>query len=239
MNTEKFSDKAEQYAKGRPSYPAAAIDYIKMLIADDAVVADIGAGTGKLTELLAREGYEVFAVEPNTDMYEQLELTLAKYPNVKPVFATSEETKLADNSVDMITVAQALHWFDLVKFKAECKRILKPGGWIVVLYNNAMRIDNNIVLYDNDKKEVGDRVGHRRNAANEFFANPVVKEFVTPITYTRETWFAYMMSHSHSPLPSDESYDEYACKINEIFDYESKDDLMYREIVTTVYSARF
>ena len=235
MSIEKFSSKAEQYAKGRPGYPVAVIDYIKTLVDDHVIIADIGAGTGKFTELIAQAGYEIFAVEPNVDMYDQLKLTLAKYPNVEPIFATSEETTLADNSVNIITVAQALHWFDLEKFEAECKRILKPDGWVIALYNSGS-YHNNIMLYDHDKNEVREKATHRRNATSEFFTNPIVKEFVATITYTRDTWFAYMMSHSHSPLPSDENYAEHAHKINAIFDDESKEDLMYREIVTTLYA---
>ena len=236
MSLEKFSNKGKQYAKGRPGYPIEAIDYIKTLAKDAIIVGDIGAGTGKFTELLAQAGYDVFAVEPNADMYEQLKLTHKEYPNVKFVLATSEETQLADDSVDIITVAQALHWFDLEKFKAECKRILRPGGWVIALYNE-VSYNNNIVLCDEEKKDVKVQAKQRKNFAHlEFFDNPVMKEFATTITYTKETWIAYMLSHSHSPLPSDKSYNEYIEKVNAIFDCESSGNQLHREIVTTIYA---
>jgi len=237
MSIEKFTSKADQYAKGRPSYPAAAVDYLKTLVNDDVIIADIGAGTGKFTELIAQAGYEVFAVEPNPDMYAQLQLTLAEYQNAKPIFATSEETTLADSNVDIITVAQALHWFDLEKFEAECKRILKPDGWVIALYNNVIsKVDHQIVLHDNDGKEISRQAPYKKKSTDEFFTNPVEKEFTNLITYTRESWFAFMMSHSHSPLPSDENYHKYVEKINAIFDCENKEDLLHREVITTVYA---
>lgn len=236
MSTEKFSKKAEQYAKGRPDYPEEVIDYIKTLIDDGAKVADIGAGTGKLTELLAKAGYEVFAVEPNADMYAQLSLAIAKYPNVKTIFATSEKTTLAYESIDLITVAQALHWFNLEEFEIECKRILKPNGWIIALYNNVSVGNNKIKLHDKDKNEIPKQAKYKTEATDIFFINPIIQKYTNPISYTRESWLAYMMSHSHSPLPAAENYNDYVRKVNEIFDYENKEGFLHRVIITTIYA---
>ena len=136
MNTEKFTGKAQAYANARPGYPDAAIDYIRNLAPESAVFADIGAGTGKFTELLARHGYKVFAVEPNADMREQLSVTLAPYPNAKIVDGSAEATALSDSSIDVITCAQALHWFDPVVFRAECRRIGKSDILVIAIYNN-------------------------------------------------------------------------------------------------------
>jgi len=228
-NTDKFSSKAQHYVHGRPGYPKQAVDYMKTLAPDDAVFADIGAGTGKLTITIAEAGYEIFAVEPNVDMYEQLKKILKYFPNTIPIYATSEETTLADNSVDVITVAQALHWFDLEKFDAECRRILKPNGWVVVLYNNGVKGD----------AKVKEKVAHRMEATQKFFKDPIVKDFDHVIHYTRESWYAFMMSHSHSPLPDDENYDDYIRKITDIFDEESVDEIMVRKLITTVYAQQF
>jgi len=99
----RFTGKAEAYAKARPGYPDEAIDYISRLVPQDAVFADAGAGTGKLTELLAQKEYTVFAVEPNTDMREQLAFTLMSYKNAKIVVGSAEATTLPDHSIDVIT----------------------------------------------------------------------------------------------------------------------------------------
>ena len=135
-NTELFSGKAESYAKARPGYPEAAIDYIASLVPDGAVFADIGAGTGKFSECLAQRGYKLFAVEPNTDMREQLTATLNPYPNVEVIAGTAESTTLTDHCVDVITSAQALHWFDYDAFRAECRRVGKSNVRVFTVYNN-------------------------------------------------------------------------------------------------------
>lgn len=95
MNTEKFTGKAAYYAQARPGYPETAIDYICALAPTNAVFADIGAGTGKFAELLAKRGYELFAVEPNADMREQLAETLKSFPNAKIVDGTAEKNHSA------------------------------------------------------------------------------------------------------------------------------------------------
>ena len=124
MNIEAFTGRAQAYVKARPGYPDEAIEYISTLVPPNAVFADIGAGTGIFTELIAKYGYEVFAVEPNADMREQLAITLAPFPKTHIAYGTAETTTLADDSVDVITNAQALNRFDLDLFRAECLRLL-------------------------------------------------------------------------------------------------------------------
>lgn len=223
MNTEIFTGKAEAYAKARPGYPDAAIDYINNLVPSNAVFADIGAGTGKFTVLLARNGYEVFAVEPNADMQEQLALTLTSYPNAKIVDGAAEATTLPDHSVDVIICAQALHWFDPNAFWTECRRISKPGGIVIAVYNNTPG---------------GSSITHSKQSTKVFFNNPIVQEFPNPMFYNKENWLTYMTSHSHDPLPSDSGYAEHIAEMNKIFDRESVDGLLCCDVVTTVYSER-
>jgi len=223
MNTEKFSNKAAQYAKGRPSYPVSALNYIRGLVRDGAVFADIGAGTGKLTTLLADGGNRVLAVEPNPDMFSQLKISVGDASNVELVFATSENTTLPDESVDLITVAQALHWFDLEAFRQECLRILKPNGWVVALYNHA-------------SAEGKGRTVHRVDATVDFFREPIIKDFPNVTDYTLEEWLAYQASHSHNPLPGEAGYEEHMAKAVQYFEENSVDGRLSYEIVTTVYA---
>lgn len=223
MNTEIFTGKAESYAKARPGYPDAVIDYINSLILQNAVVADIGAGTGKFTELLARSGHSVFAVEPNADMREQLAITLKPYPNTKIINGSAEATTLPDHSVDVIICAQALHWFEPDAFWAECRRIAKPGGIVIAIYNNTPG---------------GSSISHSKLSTDVFFKNPTVREFPNPIFYSREKWFTYMTSHSHDPLPSDSRYEMHIAEMNAVFDRENIDSLLRRDVITTIYSER-
>ena len=222
-NTELFTGKAEVYAKARPGYPAQAMDYIASLLPPSAAVADVGAGTGKFTVSLAERGYKIYAVEPNADMRAKLAETLAPYPNAVTVCGTAEATGLPDGSVDAVTCAQALHWFDYEAFRNECRRILKPGGLVIAVYNVTPG---------------GISVRQNSRAAEAFFIRPDVREFANPIYYTRESWLAFMTSHSQDPLPSDPRYAEHIAAQSARFDRESADGLLRLDTVTSVSSER-
>jgi RimJ/RimL family protein N-acetyltransferase/ubiquinone/menaquinone biosynthesis C-methylase UbiE len=222
-NTNLFTGKAEAYADARPGYPEAAMDYIRNLIPPKAVFADIGAGTGKFTYLIARSGYTVYAVEPNADMREQLAGVLSPFENAKIINGTAEATTISNKIADVITCAQALHWFDPDKFREECRRIGKPGVIVIAVYNNTPG---------------GSGVMHSKQSTDVFFKNPVVADFPNPQYYTRENWLKYMTSHSRDPLPSDARYDAHMAEMNEIFDRENVEGLLCREVVTKVYFER-
>jgi ubiquinone/menaquinone biosynthesis C-methylase UbiE len=136
--TERFSGRVESYRRSRPGYPAEVVETLQREcgLQSDAEVADIAAGTGLLTEVLLAAGFAVTAVEPNAEMRGACATLQAQYPKLRCVAGTAEATGLPDASVDLITVAQAMHWFDLERAKAEFARVLKPGGWCAVLYNN-------------------------------------------------------------------------------------------------------
>lgn len=223
MSTENFTGKAKDYAIGRPGYPKSAIDYICSLVPQNAVFADIGAGTGKFTVTLAERGYSVFAVEPNADMREQLAITLEPFPNVKIIDSTAEVTTLHEHSVDVITVAHALHWFNLEAFRAECHRIIKPYGLIIVIYNLTPG---------------GEMIAVSKQTVDAFFTKPTVMEFANPMDYTRDSWLAYIASQENYPLPADPGYDAHIAAINAIFDRNSLEGLLRCDRVTKVYSER-
>lgn len=223
MNTENFTGKAEAYAKGRPGYPKAAIEAILSLAPSGTVFADIGAGTGKFTVKLAEHGYSVFAVEPNADMRRQLTITLAPFQNVKIMDGISEATTLPDHSVDILTVAHALHWFNLNAFRSECRRVVRPGGLVIAIYNHEPGRE----MTDSYKQTV-----------DEFFTNPTTWEFPNQMEYTRDNWLAYIASQDDSPLPTDPGYDAHIAAINAVFDRDSVDGLLHLDRVTKVYSER-
>jgi SAM-dependent methyltransferase len=227
INIEEFTGKAENYAKGRPGYPEAAIEYICSLVPQNAVFADIGAGTGKFTVKLAEHGYSIFAVEPNADMRGQLAVTLATFPDVKIINGTAEKIELNEHSVDVITVAHALHWFEPEAFRAECRRIIKPGGLVIAIYNLIANAAPDQTMVAESKK-----------AVEAFFTNPAVSEFPNPLEYTRETWLAYMCTMNDIPLPGETGYDDYIASINEGFDRNSSDGILQFDKVTKIYSER-
>jgi len=152
MNIEAFTGRAEAYVKARPGYSDEAMKYIRNLVPQGAIFADVGAGTGLFTALLARYGYEIFADEPNADMLKQLVVMLAQYPKVKIVDEIAEATTHANQSIDVITNAQALNRFNLEKFKIECLRIGKPTPLVISVYNADEKTGKNSPRY---KKSTG------------------------------------------------------------------------------------
>jgi len=135
--TQRFSTRVENYIKYRPSYPPAVIEILaeRCGLTPDAIMADIGSGTGILTELWLKHGNPVFSVEPNREMRQAGERLLAAYPHFTSVNGTAEATTLPGQSVDFVTAGQAFHWFDGAKTRQEFVRILKPSGWAVLIWN--------------------------------------------------------------------------------------------------------
>jgi ubiquinone/menaquinone biosynthesis C-methylase UbiE len=128
-----FEAMAEEYDRGRPSWPADAVAEIVARFGARTVL-DLAAGTGKLTEILARSSGDVIAVEPVDGMRRVLE---ARLPGVRALAGTAEAIPLADGSVDAVFVAEAFHWFDLGRAPAEIARVLRPGGGLAVMWNLA------------------------------------------------------------------------------------------------------
>ena len=125
-----FSAVAELYERARPGYPEEAARWLTGEEPCD--VVDLGAGTGKLTAVLASLGHRVTAVEPLAEMREQLELRL---PGVACVGGSAEAMPLPDGSADVVAVAQAFHWFDHGPALAEIARVLRPGGVLAIVWN--------------------------------------------------------------------------------------------------------
>lgn len=136
--TENFNDKADIYAKYRPDYPNAYIDYLFSAnqLKEDRIVADIGSGTGIFSHQLLERGLKVIGVEPNDDMRKMAEQSLKLYARFQSIKATAENTTLKEHSVDLVTVAQAFHWFDKAAFKMECQRILKQKENVALVWNS-------------------------------------------------------------------------------------------------------
>jgi SAM-dependent methyltransferase len=125
-----FARVADEYERGRPGYPRAAIDWV--LGANALDVLDLGAGTGKLTGALLDAGHRVIAVEPLAEMRAILTSTL---PAARALAGTAERLPLADASVDAVTVGAAFHWFDERAARAEIVRVLRPPGVLGLLGN--------------------------------------------------------------------------------------------------------
>lgn len=128
------------YDRHRPSYPVAALTMLAELgvLGEARVVADVGSGTGILTEALLAGGHRVAGVEPAAELRAMAEARLAGMAGFVSVAGSAEATTLDDRSVDVVTAGSALHWFDLDPARAEFGRILREPGWTVALWNFRM-----------------------------------------------------------------------------------------------------
>ncbi len=138
--TEIFGPLAEDYARYRPGYPAEVLDELIRVcgLRRDWMVSDIGSGTGNLTRLFLDAGNQVVGVEPNREMREAAERLLAGYSTFHSLEGVAEHIPLDACSIDLIAAGQALHWFDAVKARNEFLRILRPGGWDLVAWNDRL-----------------------------------------------------------------------------------------------------
>jgi SAM-dependent methyltransferase len=160
--TQRFSSRVENYVKYRPTYPREVIELLERNcgLTPDSVVADLGSGTGFLTQLFLEFGCRVFGVEPNKEMREAGEHFLRDYLHLESdgderngfisLNGTAEATSLPDRSVDFIVAGQSFHWFNVNEARREFRRILQPRGWVALIWN-ARQIDTSPFLraYEN------------------------------------------------------------------------------------------
>ena len=134
---QRFQNRAVDYASGRPTYPVALLDYLlpRLALGADAEVADVGSGTGIFTQCLLERSLRVAAVEPSDDMRRMAETLLGAYPGFSSVNGTARATGLPAASVAAVFCAQAFHWFNEEPTLREWRRILRPGGTAVLLWN--------------------------------------------------------------------------------------------------------
>jgi len=136
--TMRFSDRVDDYIKYRPRYGREVVDALVKAcgLTPDAVIADVGIGTGFSAEPFLLNGNRVVGIEPNREMREAGQVYLAKYSSFEMHEGTAERTGLSDQSVDFVLAGQAFHWFDRERARPEFVRILKPDGWCVLIWHD-------------------------------------------------------------------------------------------------------
>ncbi|MDX2152327.1 MAG: class I SAM-dependent methyltransferase [Bryobacteraceae bacterium] len=212
---ERFSSRAEWYAKYRPEYPEAVVDVLEREggLRPGMMVADVGAGTGLSSELFLRRGYAVTAVEPNEAMRREATARLGGNPAFWALNGTGERTGLPAGSVDSVVCAQAFHWLRAEEAGVEWRRILRPGGVAAVLWNRRVKEASSFgvaleSLLDEFSNEYRTRLRADHDAAIGRFAGVfgAVESRVLPWTeaLTWEQLEGRMMSASYVPLPGDD-----------------------------------
>jgi SAM-dependent methyltransferase len=226
--TQRFSNRVDDYIKYRPGYPLAVVDTLKeeCRLTQASVIADIGSGTGILTERFLLNGNEVFGVEPNRAMREGAERLLAQYARFRSVGGSAEATTLADHSVDFVTAAQAFHWFDRDRTRRELQRILKPGGWVVLVWNERdvrstpflAAYERLLDRYGTDYKEVD----HRQvddEALAVFYGSSTYRSKVFPNrqVFDQDGLRGRLLSSSYVPSAEDPGYEPMLAELSRIF----------------------
>jgi SAM-dependent methyltransferase len=241
----RFSTRADNYAKYRPSYPAGLIDILKAAcdLRETSVVADVGSGTGILTALFLRNGNPVFAIEPNAAMRLSAERLLVAYPKFLSVDATAEETTLKNESVDFITAAQAFHWFDRKRARQEFARILKPDGWVVVIWNER-RLDSTPFLsaYEDLLRRYGtdyEKVRHENVGAEigDFFAPSgfQLSNLENFQHFDFESLKGRVLSSSYTPEPAHPTFEPMLNELQKLFNTFRKAGMVSFEYETRIY----
>jgi ubiquinone/menaquinone biosynthesis C-methylase UbiE len=241
--TGRFSDRVDNYVRYRPSYPAELIPFLEteLGLKKGQQVADIGSGTGIFTELLLLKGYHVTGVEPNEGMRQAAERRLGGYDRFYSQNGRAENTGLEDQSVHLITVAQAFHWMEVEATRKEFLRILKPGGSIALIWN--LRLVNTAFLSDYEaftrtfgqQYESANRINETEIA--EFFQprSMQVKIFSNVKLLDFEGLKGLVLSASYMPLEGDPRYEEMIGKLEELYATHKENGLVKMEYETKVY----
>ena len=230
--TSRFSDRVENYIRYRPGYPS---DVLRVLeqecgLTPAGAIADIASGTGIWTRMLLEHGNPVFAVEPNAEMRQAGERILAEFSQFTSVAGTAEATTLPDRSVDFITAAQAAHWFDRARARSEFVRILKPQGWLVLLWNERLTdstpflhdYEQLLLTYGTDYEEV--RHERTTDAVNEFFDPAPFQEraFATRQEFDYAGLEGRLLSSSYAPGPEHPKHRPMLRELRRIFEQHAE-----------------
>ena len=245
-NTQRFSDRVDAYVRARPGYPPALLaflhEHLRLVPADP--VADVGAGTGLLTELFVAAGHPTFAVEPNGPMRAAAIARLGSHAHFHAINGTAEATTLPDHSVALVTAAQAFHWFDVEKARTEFARILRPNGAVAIIWNERRRTPGNFTgpyqdLVDRHKV---DRASSTRQTVTDdslirFFAPAGFRTatFDNPQHLDRPGVLARLASSSYMPLPPDPRHATVMADAAELFDRFQRDGTVTIDHETRVY----
>jgi SAM-dependent methyltransferase len=222
-----FSQKVSDYRASRPNYPSGLFELLKLRCPPLAgtTVADVGAGTGLLTGDLLKCGYRVIAVEPNAEMRAAADILLGGVSGYRSVDASAESMPLETGSVDLITVAQAFHWFETEKARVEFLRVLTPRGQVALIWNDRVLEDPLHVGLDEIFAEFG---GDRRTAVVDydgranvprFFGSAQPEEFSWPHEHRlgEEGLLSLVLSRSYMPRRAADESDKVAERVRQLF----------------------
>jgi len=235
-NAERFTGRVEEYERYRLRYPTWVVEVLRDrcgLRAGD-LVADVGAGTGMLAEILLEAANPVVAIEPNAEMRLVCSRLTERYAGLRVVDAAAEATGLEDASVDLVSVGRAFHWFERERALKEFQRILKPGGWVALVSNRRDRSSSEInrayealladfgTDYSDTRSEMQSVEGLRPYGDGEVFHVKLPGEERLSL----EQFLGQTQSLSVAPLKGDARYEEMQKALKDLFARWSVDGVM-------------
>lgn len=243
ISTSRFSNRAENYARFRPGYPNEIFPFIQkvMNLKSDALIVDVGAGTGLFAEPMLQQGFSVTCIEPNDDMRRVGNERLKKYPSFQSISATAEDTGLKENTVDLITVAQTFHWLDPVAAREEFRRVLNPHGKVILAWNRQRGQS------EFEKRYNALRAKYRIGEPGPVQIDPqLITKFFTPHSFETkafpnkqlldfEALKGQLLSKSYIPLPGHDRYDEMITDLIQLFVSYNDNGLVGIEYETVLF----
>jgi SAM-dependent methyltransferase len=243
--TERFTSRVETYAKYRPGYPAAVIELLRSEcgLTPSSIVADVGSGTGIFSEMLLKNGNTVIGVEPNAAMRGAAENLLRGYSKFQSVNGSAEATTLPNASVNLITAGQAFHWFDAAAAREEFVRILRPGSFVALIWNDRS-LDSTTFLrgYENLLRQYGTDYAKvqefdPRDQIGNFFAPQSFKhkEFANQKEFDFAGFKGRVLSASYTPEPGSPRFEPMIKALKDLFDSCEKNGRVAFEYDTRVF----
>jgi SAM-dependent methyltransferase len=242
---QRFSSRVADYVRYRPGYPASALDFLRKEcdLRSGHVIADAGSGTGLLSELFLKNGNRVYGIEPNEAMRAAGEEYLASYDKFVSINASAEVTTLENSSIHFVTAGQAFHWFDPIAVRHEFTRVLKPGGWVVVLWNDrqmdtpfASAYENLLVKYGTDYQQVRE-VYPEHAAMQRFFGTASFLQHSLPNAQVLdlEALAGRLRSSSYAPQQGHPNFASMMSDLQEMFRQNQQDGRVRMEYSCHMY----
>ena len=246
---QRFSNRVADYVRYRPGYPSAVRDVLRAEcgLKSGHVIADIGSGTGFLSELFLKNGNRVFGVEPNEAMRQAGGEYLASYDGFVSVDGSAESTTLDDASVDFVTAGQAFHWFDQNAARGEFLRILKPAAWVVVVWNERLTDASPFVReYEDLLRKFGTDYA---SVKESYPSEGHMRDFFGPGAYSSHTLPNFqefdfdgvagrLRSSSFVPTPDHPNFAPMMAELEKVFDGHNQDGHVRLEYTTHIYFGR-
>lgn len=244
-----FDNKAALYAANRPSYSHHVLEYLQKNLgfSSSALGADIGCGTGQLTKILAKYFNSVYAVEPNTSMMQECQKYLQNYKNIHYICNSSENTNIDSNKLDYISVAQAFHLFYTSESLQEFKRILKPNGYLIIIYN--MKNHTSDLFLKNEEILLKYCPLYKREFHATEFERDSFQKCFTKDSYQyhffsndnteyldHDTFINRTLSASYAIPKSNPSYSYFVQDLEKVFSEFSVNEKVEMELSTVIYS---